>query len=1375
MDEQQDQDRSPSLTLRRVVSGPCNIEAGASAWASACEPHSATHPIPRIIAAVQDRINVLDHRWQLVDSLPFELAFPSQTHLESLVHAVAFDAHSCRIASSSHGRVAVWHKPTARSAWKIHSSFVAPCSVHALDFRRSRIVAAGDSLSLWVLDEGSALPRSASRIVMAKLSPSSDLLATVEQLCCQTLTYEKDNRTQTRFRLQRIPLIAAAHPRLATKRRCFRVSELACDNAIENEPSFALITIGLDDNLRRSEPILFTETIDGVFRIWGCVIDEPDRFSLWASLDVASGLNQRVPLMTKRLRGHLMVHDTTSEARGREFSTTDEFLVVFTDGSAASMLVEVSAELAQSRWEHTGLLRADISRPLQNFNARPPACLVQSAGAISGVAFAAEDLPCLRYAMLLNISDTQCVVVGRNTRGVVVTSGVVSFLDTHSFMGHSRSTKPPVNMVGCVSRLLTTLDGNTTIACGSAKRVQTWTYFLPGHDSKSIIADIQRVSVGHCVAWHAGGKRLRVAVLDTERLRVYDLGPGVRSRLLAEHGVLSAAPFSSFVVAQSGCNAERVSLHALSRDLNLYSWIVEGCNICSASPVPVASKWRTLPRIKFLTSSTNSPGPGVPSEHKIVLFDGKGTLVVLKALLSPAGPVQWLEEAQYSVSQSQPTAAAVSPTGVVALVSPSTPRNPGEPSSFELSFLDERSVDPWSFQRFEAYKNDTRVHLSWSYDGQILAAGSSFRVRLFGAQRIDANGNRSGWGEVASIEVELSLRGQISDMCWSARKLVLSSRDHLCFYDLTLTTGEALLDKVETGSNPLPLSHPQLLHQALLQGRFEAVTSILAGLASHLNEDERVAESVPAAPAELLLHKLFMPDRSKGNLSTRNAATGLLSSLTFRGAATRSACASMLTEEALGRILAAARARALNGLTDSEHEALALVARTTYLVGNRLCLSAFTKDVIDASFHCCYQVQGKQRTLDLNGLRYLVALQSFTLKRETVPRNSDSLDRLANRYVIPAFHSECQTVLVEETGRIIGGTKLNWTTAKALGMFMWIRDRELLTTQMEVVGRTEYMNPNQADKDPITAMLFFLAIGKKSAVTTLWRQASGNADQNTVLKFLSNDFELARWKTAARKNAFALLSKRRFGERSAIAGLAFFLLGDSLKDAVNVCLRQLDDFQLAVAISRAYEGDCGPVLKEVMELTVIPLAMRLHSRWLVSWAFWMMSDRQMAAYALVLPFGDLFQRTSMTYTAPKVASYNDPYLAVLYQQIREPQKVLENSQDVVSESDFVLRMARNLRRMGCHLLALDLVRNYSFAGQSALSPSKLRIATDRAFDAQCLALKGSDHGRPGVANDVQARKLVTGSSSTSEVVTPLPGKTRKIVVAAPEFDMSAFF
>lgn len=35
---------------------------------------------------------------------------------------------------------------------------------------------------------------------------------------------------------------------------------------------------------------------------------------------------------------------------------------------------------------------------------------------------------------------------------------------------------------------------------------------------------------------------------------------------------------------------------------------------------------------------------------------------------------------------------------------------------------------------------------------------------------------------------------------------------------------------------------------------------------------------------------------------------------------------------------------------------------------------------------------------------------------------------------------------------------------------------------------------------------------------------------------------------------------------------AFFLLGDRLLDAVNVCLKHVGDFQLAIAICRVYEG-----------------------------------------------------------------------------------------------------------------------------------------------------------------------------------------------------------
>ena len=87
---------------------------------------------------------------------------------------------------------------------------------------------------------------------------------------------------------------------------------------------------------------------------------------------------------------------------------------------------------------------------------------------------------------------------------------------------------------------------------------------------------------------------------------------------------------------------------------------------------------------------------------------------------------------------------------------------------------------------------------------------------------------------------------------------------------------------------------------------------------------------------------------------------------------------------------------------------------------------------------------------------------------------------------------------------------------------------------------------------------------------------------------------------------------------STVFAAAFFLLGDSLKDAVSVCLRQLDDFQLAIALARSYEGDDGPVLRSILEEKVLPLAFKEGFRWLASWAFWMLKRRDLAIQTIVV-------------------------------------------------------------------------------------------------------------------------------------------------------------
>ena len=62
----------------------------------------------------------------------------------------------------------------------------------------------------------------------------------------------------------------------------------------------------------------------------------------------------------------------------------------------------------------------------------------------------------------------------------------------------------------------------------------------------------------------------------------------------------------------------------------------------------------------------------------------------------------------------------------------------------------------------------------------------------------------------------------------------------------------------------------------------------------------------------------------------------------------------------------------------------------------------------------------------------------------------------------------------------------------------------------------------------------------------------------------------------------------------------------------------MGDLQLAIAITRAYEGDDGPVLKGILEERVLPDAAADGNRWMASWAFWMLGRRDMAVRSLIV-------------------------------------------------------------------------------------------------------------------------------------------------------------
>lgn len=350
--------------------------------------------------------------------------------------------------------------------------------------------------------------------------------------------------------------------------------------------------------------------------------------------------------------------------------------------------------------------------------------------------------------------------------------------------------------------------------------------------------------------------------------------------------------------------------------------------------------------------------------------------------------------------------------------------------------------------------------------------------------------------------------------------------------------------------------------------------------------------------------------------------------------------------------------------------------------------------------------------MDENALRYLVFFRQHMIRKRQNPAGIS----VRWREMVWAYHSGSQEILVDLVSRQFNGRML-WEHARESGMFMWMTDITALRAQFEVIARNEYTKTDE--KNPIDCSLYYLALKKKNVLLGLWRMAAWNREQSGTQKLLRNNFTEARWKTAALKNAYALLGKRRF-EYAA----AFFLLAGNLQDAVNVCAHQLQDLQLAIAIARVYDGDDSLVLRSLLEDRILPLAALEGNRWLATWAFWMLGRRDVAVRVLISPVYTLVDTPQAPNLQAKSYLSSDPALVVLYKQLREKTlQTLKGASKISpkAEWDFVIQNARLYDRMGCDLLALDLVRNWEFLKQ----PKETTRNGDRAPDPRKMLRRRS--------------------------------------------------
>lgn len=381
---------------------------------------------------------------------------------------------------------------------------------------------------------------------------------------------------------------------------------------------------------------------------------------------------------------------------------------------------------------------------------------------------------------------------------------------------------------------------------------------------------------------------------------------------------------------------------------------------------------------------------------------------------------------------------------------------------------------------------------------------------------------------------------------------------------------------------------------------------------------------------------------------------------------------------------------------------------------------AHLRRVLDAMLFCAEHVRG----LDTSALRFLFAWKLAILGIEA--DRPDTNGALPNghpsetpapemhwREITFAHQSNTQQPLLDIL-TLAYDNKISWRTARHLGLFAWLSDREALASIFEALAQSAYRA--SSPPDPINASLYFLALHKKSTLLGLWRIATWHKEQKATMNFLRRDFTAEANRTAARKNAYALMGKRRFDYAA-----AFFLLAEDAASATSVLAGQCGDVMLAIAVARLYAGDGSPVLRKLVEDRLLPDALTVSDRWQASWCHSILFERQQAAEVLVRPLEGV-----------KTWEADEPHTLALYRQLRRRESEWE--------WEAVLRGARLLRKMGLWFAALELVRSWEFQ-----DPREVALELRKASAGQ--------------TNGVQHTEPAAPRSMLDDFTTPAPTNT----------------
>lgn len=1135
--------------------------------------------------------------------------------------------------------------------------------------------------------------------------------------------------------------------------------------------------IGVKDGAT-SDTILFTTAADNICRIWAPMIStQPYQLFLWAIIDPSSNSVDISPSPVHYLDLSDLVK--VQAPADEDISVESKESIVVPARRLKSLLNHACDLFYQLDANGKLILWAiDAVGPRAMKIARPYAVLqIANVVELSMSSFFSHDI----RSFTVDNGTVSLIAIGSSGVLAHFKVDVLKLFDQDASQSSMLALGVMHGHTDTISRLVRTADGRAICSTGT----QGETFIWRRHKPKGLVGPQQlrlqsshnfEEEPSHLSIFHSGRHLL---ALQSGQLHLWHIHQNALAQMAALPGMTNVNDISLLLTLSDESSVPLKPAYAIAvcLDKMVYVWKLTftdkgqsvHADLLSRSSLPMDDRdgdWSIVPvdPMGWIRHATSTSLDDLSQDLFMTASHATGVLSFWRPTLLPrAKSDYWSRTGKVKTFREQIRLIRCSSAKKSAVVS-------ATPEGDELTIWDSKSSQFSTGLEFSCTFDSSVNDLDWTCtpDSQsILAVGFSHRVVLYAQRRIEHLTEGDAWVPIHEITTNQLSPDPIADSIWledgglvvstGSKLLTFSKHMDSSFVKADLGLGkhivpmDTIFDVVFRLNGPLPQYHPHFLLRCILAGKLEAVKKVVVRMYDEL-QVEKWGNKAPDVLLMLEPETFLSSERATSDKVTSNSTAAK-----YQG---------LFDEDDKG---------SNTDVTDSTGFSQKVVDFLSEYM-SRLplpYLSNVEQIELLSLINALLEVETQRRSLDEDGQRFYILVRRFVFTMRMSARRGMRTGDLKIRDIVWAYHSDSQDLLLEVAKQAVGGERYTWAEARKVGIFLWLRNPTHLKQEMENIARNQYMLDE--DRDPTKCSLFYLALRKKKLLQGLWKTTGFHKEQAVMIKFLSNDFNEPRWRTAAMKNAYALLGKQRY-EYAA----AFFILGDSLRDAVNICLKHLNDYQLAISITRVYEGDNGPVLKEILAGTLLPQAVESGDRWFASWTLWMLGRRDLSVKATMMPLQEVYkeQQGSVNGThvqaAPKPTHFSrqDPGLILLYQRLR--QKSLQTVKGALeislkTEFDFVLHTARTLGRMGCDILALDLVSRWDFGSAiDALASAKVEPSVVSPTSPGPPTLIGMrERRRSSIVDDFGIKRRNTIAQDTETVVTAPPVAGTPLMAVPP--------